>query len=391
MRKIALLLVVVVTFAACGGDGDPAGPGGGSESLSGPGSAQGLEPPSDAEPGDEPDASPDSDAQPPEAGSPPGDAEDFFPTDKRCQVEGNQTIDVPGGTLVSVDVFDVESGQKVRSIGSEQFDQILEVLAEREDLVERAGELADVLLYGNEIEVLEAAKEVRDEEAFQNRGYRVLALKYFEATRGVTPRWDADTPFPDDDRIAELSSKVSPPSKPDFTHEDWSDFLDAWSLASGLLAPLAGLTSLIVDEAAAAEVLDPWQQALSSRDLANLSFICGYLFQMDDWGALVEYWESVDHPALMSFTETVNRIHAGGDLYSSVIEYTRDGADGLSPATASWLEHLSNSIGTHIQVMQAYGVTMAGMGLIYASEDGYPFIYLTVKDGGEQMQEKLRR
>ena len=46
---------------------------------------------------------------------------------------------------------------------------------------------------------------------------------------------------------------------------------------------------------------------------------------------------------------------------------------------------LSTLIASDASRLQAFGVTMAGTGRLDVGEDGYPFIYLTVKDGGRRM------
>lgn len=303
-----------------------------------------------------------------------GSAADWFPTSERCQVEGNETIVVPGGTLISVEVFDVGSGTKVQSLG-EVVDDLAELYGDLADLQAWAERMRDEITKVDNLEGgLAASVEIGTTPELHTDRYRTAIAKLGSANSddnlyGI----DVQGPFPTqpaEDLLAKAKSGQ-------LTEDDKAAAKKV--MATGLLwlIPVIGLT--VAPEEAASAADETWVESLRSRSLANLSFICGYLFPMSDWDGLVAFWQSYSHPAFATFNESVGRIQARGDLHSLVIESMRGSSEPHPFVTSD----VGTLLATKLPQVLAYGVTMAGVGTL--GEQGYPAIYLTVKDGGKAM------
>lgn len=396
-KKIAVLLAVVWLLGACssgvvdgGGAGDEQGSsngavvndgesessngasggdslGGGSSSDDSTGSGS-----SDTPGGSDPASG--SDGAEGDSGSLHADSQDWFPTDKRCQVEGNETMDVPGGTLVSVDVFNVESGERLQSVGGiEGLDELLDQLADREAILQKLRNLSMDINDPNLVVSLAAVGEVAAEDFFHTEEYREVVKTHFATCCGGDNSEFFDTEL-SEARIAELAAKAT---SQELNEDELEESEKYRGLAAWLIAPFFAYPSA-----------DSWSKELAEQELENLSFICGYLFEMGAWNELVSHWQSsvpwrdLAPVGELAFVENVNRVHAGGDWYSFILNMIA-APESLPEVKAK----LALVIAEKVRQAQSFGVTMAGVGT--QGEDGYPFIYVTVKDGGQEMFETL--
>ena len=124
---------------------------------------------------------------------------------------------------------------------------------------------------------------------------------------------------------------------------------------------------------------DTFRTILEDNDPRAIRFTCLYAYPMGSWESLVSHFEAQPLKALASFTETNSRIHAGGDLQSTLLGAS--GGENLAGGAALMASQPAR--------VQSFGVLLAAAGTLEG--EGYPWAVLTVHDGGQVMYRELFR